>query len=330
MPGPEQFRRLPKVELHLHAAGSVRPATMREFVAADGLREALGERYATAAPGEGLPAYLSRFAAWDAAIRGPERMSRVIAELAADLAADGVSYAEVRLRPPTDDDVLWGEMMDAARRAARTRGAPPIGFIGVMLRGWSEDRAMREARRAVACGMVALDVAGDEAIGGLAPLGPAAQLAREGRLAIVAHAGETGGAAAVREVLALIAPARIAHGLGAAEDSSLLAELRARGVHLEMALRSNIQTGTAPDPSRHPFARLLRLGLSVGLSTDNRAISGTTLSEEYALASEALALSAAELARAAVLAAEAAFLPADERRALSRRVRDAWAAGPPR
>ncbi len=328
MSAAERFRRAAKVELHLHAAGSVRPGTMRELVAAGDRPPALGEAYGPAAPGEGLTAYLARFAAWDAAIRTPERVARVIGELCADLAADGVCYAELRLRPPADDDGLWHAMMEAAIGAAGAAKEPAVNFIAVVLRGWAGERAEREARRASAWagrGVVALDVAGDEALGGLPPLAPAVALAREAGLGITAHAGETGGAPAVREALDLVAPDRIAHGVGAAADPDLLAELRARGTHLEMAIRSNLQTGAVPDPSRHPFARLLRLGLDVGLSTDNRAISGTTLSDEHALAAEALGLSWAELARATALAAEAAFLPSDARRELARRVRDSWA-----
>jgi adenosine deaminase len=148
-------------------------------------------------------------------------------------------------------------------------------------------------------------------------------------LALATHAGETGGAAAVREALALLAPDRIAHGVGAAEDIELVSELRDRGLHLEMAIRSNVQTGAVEEPSRHPFAVLLRGGVSVGLNTDNRTISGTTLSDEYALAAGALGLSWAELARATALAAEATFVPAATRRALVRRVQDAWASPAP-
>ena len=327
MSGPERFRAVPKVELHLHAAGSVRLETMRAFVVADGLAPALADSYAPAGTGEGLPAYLTRFAAWDATVQSPDRLARVIAELAADLQADGVVYAEVRLRPATDDDGLWHAMMDAAVQAARAATTPTLGFIGVMLRGWSADRAEREARRAAAWagrGVVALDIAGDEAVGGFATLARATRIAREAGLAIVTHAGETGGAAAVREALRLLAPDRIAHGVGAAADADLVAELRDRQIHLEMAIRSNVQTGAVKEPSGHPFAMLLREGVSVGLNTDNRTISGTTLSEEYVLAADALGLTRTELAHATALAAQSTFALADARRELLRRVQDAW------
>jgi len=323
---------MPKVELHLHAAGSVRPSTMRAFVVADGLPSALADRYAPAQTGEGLPAYLARFAAWDATVRRPDRIARVVEELAADLRADGVSYAEVRLRPPTDDDGLWHAMMESAVQAAASAAPPGLGFIAVMLRDWSGERAEREARRAAAWagrGVVALDVAGDEALGGFAPLARATRVAREAGLAISTHAGETGGAAAVREALALLAPGRIAHGVGAADDADLVSELRDRGVHLEMAVRSNMQTGAVRELSRHPFPALLRRGVSVSLNTDNRTISGTTLSDEYALASDVLNLSWAELARATVLAARAIFAPIDVQRELVHRIQRAWASRAP-
>ena len=323
---------MPKVELHLHAAGSVRPSTMRAFVVADGLPPALADRYAAAQTGEGLPAYLARFAAWDATVRSPDRIAHVVAELAADLRADGVSYAEVRLRPPTDDDGLWHAMMESAVQAAASAAPPGLGFIAVMLRDWSGERAEREARRAAAWagrGVVALDVAGDEALGGFAPLARATRMAREAGLAISTHAGETGGAAAVREALALLAPGRIAHGVGAADDADLVSELCDRGVHLEMAVRSNMQTGAVRELSRHPCPALLRRGVSVSLSTDNRTISGTTLSDEYALASDVLNLSWAELARATVLAARAIFAPTDVQRELVHRIQSAWASRAP-
>jgi adenosine deaminase len=219
-------------------------------------------------------------------------------------------------------------MMESAVQAARAATTPMLGFIAVMLRGWTADRAEREARRAAAWagrGVVALDIAGDEAVGGFATLARATRIAREAGLAIATHAGETGGAAAVREALTLLAPDRIAHGVGAAVDADLVAELRDRQIHLEMAIRSNVQTGAVQEPSRHPFASLLRGRVSVGLNTDNRTISGTTLSDEYALAADALSLGWAELAQATALAAQAAFASADTQRELVHCVQDAWA-----
>ncbi len=199
--------------------------------------------------------------------------------------------------------------------------APAVEFIAVMLRGWSEERAVREARRAAVWagrGIVALDIAGDEAIGAFATLAPAVRVAREAGLAIDTHAGETGGARrdarGTRAARARPHRPRRRRRPGCPSSSPRCVT---RGLHLAMALTSNTQTGTVPDPARHPFAALLRGGVSVGLNTDNRTISGTTLSDEYALAADTLGLTWAELARAAKLAAEATFAPAEVRRRLA-------------
>ena len=332
MADPDAFRRTPKIELHLHVAGSVRPTTIGEWVAADGLPASLTEEYRPAQAREGLPRFLARFGAWDATVRTPERMSQAVQELCDDLASDCVAYAELRLRPPADDDSHWHALMEAAVDATRPATAPTTRFIVVVLRGWDPTRAEREARRAVAWagrGVVGFDVAGDESIDA-EPFVGAIQLAREAGLGISVHAGETGGAASVRRALDLFAPDRIAHGVGAAEDPRLVRELRDRNVHLEMALRSNVQTGAVPDPRVHPFGRLLRAGLSVGLNTDNRTICGTALSDEYDLAARSLGLSWGELARSTMHAAEACFLPADARRDLCESIQHGWAAAEPR
>ncbi len=315
----DSFRQLPKVELHLHVPGSVRPSTMRALVIEDGLPAALADSYTRAADGEGLTRYLSRFAAWNAVAWTPERLARIIAELRADLAADGVVYAELRLRPPSEDDGRWDALMAAAVAAAGTGNDPTIQFIDYVNRHWSAERADREARRAVRWadrGLVGFDISGDENIHDATHLVHAAQIARAGGLAITAHAGEGAGSASVWAALDLFAPVRIAHGVRSAGDPRLVTELRDRGIHLEMALTSNVQTAAVPDLAGHPFAALLTAGLSVGLNTDCRTISGTTLSAEYLLAADALGLSLADLTRATKHAAGAAFLPAAQRRAL--------------
>ena len=108
-------------------------------------------------------------------------------------------------------------------------------------------------------------------------------------------------------------------------SAPVVAELRDRGVHLEMALTSNVQTGAVADLAGHAFIALLKAGLSVSLNTDCRTISGTTLSAEYGAAADALGLSLGDLARATQHAAGATFLPDEQRRALVDMVRAGWA-----
>lgn len=322
----ELFARLPKVELHLHVAGSVRPDTMREFVERDGLDPILWRDYCRASDGEGLPRYLRRFAAWDATVTGPDRFGRVVRELQEDLAADGIAYAEPRLRPPTDDDGAWDELVTAAVGATNASIGPSLGFIAVLTRGWSTERALREVRRAARWarrGIIGLDVSGDESQDGAQALQPAIALARDAGLNITVHAGEAAGPESVRNALRLFEPARIAHGVRAAEDADLVAQLRATGVHLEMALTSNVQTACVREISEHPFRELLRQGVSVGLNTDNRTISGTTLSAEYAIARRVLGLSTEDLKRATLAALEAAFLCPAQRESLAAAVTQA-------
>jgi adenosine deaminase len=295
-----------RVELHCHVAGSVRPATMRAFVEADGLEPRLWQIYACAADGEGLSAYLARFAAWDATVTSPERLYQVVAELREDLAADGVAYAELRLRPPTDDDAAWDALLAAATEAGGCGPGPRIAFLSVLVRGWDRSRALREARRAARWagrGVVGIDVAGDESRDRAAPLADAVRLAREAGLGVTAHAGEGAGPESVWQALQLFQPDRIAHGVRSVEDPSLVAALRERRIHLEMAPTSNVHTGCVRHLADHPFGELLRAGVSVSLNTDNRAISGTTLSAEYA----GSGLSEPELERCLAFARDAAF-----------------------
>ena len=327
MPRLASFRQLPKVELHLQVPGSVRPSTIRVLLVEDDLPATLADSYTRAADGEGLSRYLARFAAWNAVVWTPERLARVVAELRADLAADGVVYAELRLRPPSEDDGHWDALMAAAVAAAGTGDGPALRFIDYVNRHWSAERAEREARRAVTWawrGLVGFDVSGDEGAYDAAHLVRAVRLARDGGLAITAHAGEGGGPASVRTALDLFAPVRIAHGVRSVEDPRLVAELHGRGIHLEMALTSNVQTAAVADLAGHPFTALLKAGLSVGLNTDCRTLSGTTLSAEYGIAANALGLSLADLARATEHATGAAFLPGQQRQSLLEQIRVAW------
>lgn len=326
------WRRLPKVELHLHVAGSARPATLAELggpVVAPLLAD-----YAEAAVGEGLARYLGRFSAFNPAVDRPKAIARVMAELAEDLLRDGVAYAEARVRVPdtAGDDGHWDAFLEAAveaTRAARRHGGPWLEVIVVTLRTWPAERVLREARRAArwaGCGVVGFDVSGDESRGCLRDLQPAVAVARAAGLGITLHAGEGRGAEAVAATLDLLAPDRIAHGVRGAEDPAVEARLAALGTHLEVAVTSNLQTGAVPHLAHHPAGRWAREGrLSFGLNTDNRTVSGVTLSGELDLAERSLGMTHARLAARMRQAAAAAFLPAAERTALLAEIERGWA-----
>ncbi len=176
-------------------------------------------------------------------------------------------------------------------------------------------------------GLVGWDLAGPEATHPDASLHRAAfDIARAGGLHITCHAGEWGGAAQVRRALELD-PERIAHGPGAVDDPDLCAELRDRGVTLDLCPTSNVQAGIVPSVEAHPIARLHRAGVSVTLSTDDLTVSDVSLTEEYRRAIELVGLSPAELwaidrrALDVAFAEEAALAPL-------RAEFDAWAGSP--
>jgi len=319
--------RLPKVELHLHLDGSLRPATAFELGLARGV---LGPATTVAGVGARLRAPMpcrdqaELLAAFDlplAILQDTEALERASAELVEDVAGDGTIYAEVRWAPAlhttqglSDRQVIAAVAGGARRgmsRVAAGGGAIEVRLIAVAMRTHAPARNEAVARAAVAAagdGVVGFDLAGPEA----ASPDPLAHrrafgIARAGGLGISVHAGEWGGAKQVRRALALD-PARIAHGAPAVDDPALMAELRGRAVTLDLCPTSNWQAGLVPRLADHPLPRLLRAGVPVTLSTDDRTVSDLTLPREYERALEPLGLSVGELWAMDRHALEAAFL----------------------
>jgi adenosine deaminase len=184
------------------------------------------------------------------------------------------------------------------------------------------------ARTASAFGppVVGFDLAGPEAEWPAPPHAIAFVVAREGGLRLTAHAGEVPDAEHIREVLAF-GVERVAHGVSAAGDDALIAQLREREITLDLCPTSNVQAGVIAGLAEHPLAALHRAGVSVTISTDDLTVTGTTLSREMARTADAQRLSPDELAAIALNAFERAFLPpvAMERTlADARRAWQAW------
>jgi adenosine deaminase len=337
----ELVAEMPKAELHLHLDGSLRIDTALELARTrriEAPRTRAGMIGALVAPPRCVDqADLLR--AFDLPIvlmQDAEALERIAAELVEDKAADGVRYLEVR----------WGPLLHVSRgltledgiaavvrgaNAAADRAGIAVRLICTALRSHDPIANVglaEAASRSRDHGLTGWDLAGPEAqFPDPLTHRAAFEAARAGGLRVTLHAGEWGGAAQVRRAL-LMEPERIAHGLGAADDPQLVAELRARGVVLDLCPSSNVQAAIVPTVAAHPLARLHREGVRVTLSTDDTTVANLTLSEEYVRALERIGLSLEELWAIDRMALDVAF--ADEATlAPIRRVFEDWAASAP-
>ena len=342
-PTVDLFRRMPKAELHLHLDGSLRPETALDLARRRGLAEgldlaAMRSRLVAPALCADQAQLLRAFDLPIALMQDSEALERVTFELVEDVAGDGTRYVEIRWAPllHARRGLSLRGGIDAVAAGARYgahRTHVTVRLIVVALRSHEPaDNAVmaREAVRHLGEGVTGFDCAGPEAAFP-DPLrhADAFDIARAGGLGITCHAGEWGGAAQVRRALSL-QPSRIAHGAPAVNDPSLQADLIDRGVTLDLCPTSNVQAGMVPDLASHPLPRLVRAGVSVTLSTDDRTVSDLTLVREYVRAHETLGLAIPELWAINSHALRAAFLFDDEpARARLAAEFDAFAAGEP-
>lgn len=364
-----QLQALPKVSLHDHLDGSLRPATLIE------LAEQIGHELPSSDPEElagifrdnadsgDLVKYLEAFSHTTSVMQTAENLHRVAREYVEDAAADGVIYAEVRWAP--EQHTAGGLSLDAAVEAvqaglaegveavAEEGGIMAVGqLLAAMRQADQADEIVELALRHRESGVLGFDIAGPEAGFPASKFSKAFTRLAEQMLPATVHAGEADGIESVRDALVHGRAQRLGHGIRVAEDITVsdadqseaeeeLIEVelgpvaqwvRDRQIHLEASPTSNLQTGavaaiTGQSPSlmqHHPFDMLYQLGFNVGVNTDNRLVSGVTLSGELAALAEAFDYSLAELADFQVNAIEASFLGYEERQALSAHILEAW------
>ena len=324
---PELFRRMPKAELHLHLDGSLRPATALELARQRGLDEGLdidgmAARLVAPARCSDQAELLRAFDLPIAILQDAESLDRVARELVDDVASDGTRYAEIRWAPALHveggmsvRDVIRAVVAGVSASRSPARGnAPIVRLIVVAMRSHGPDVTELVARAAaefVGDTVSGFDLAGPEQAHP-DPLAHARgfEIAREAGLGITIHAGEWGGPDQVRRALDL-EPTRIAHGAAAAEDASLIGELVARNVTLDLCPSSNVQAGLYDGVAAHPMATLARAGVPVTLSTDDRTVSALTLPLEYERVHRQLGLTFRELWKINRHALDVAFFQAD-------------------
>ena len=349
----ETLRALPKVDLHRHLEGALRPRTLwelhcREKQNCHASLEALQNAY-TISAGErpGFEAFLGRFNALHFKYGGEDALERMAAEAVADAAADGVIHLELRFSPvgfarrmqerllgvpaPFKSAAEVAGAVEALARGARgeaRRQGISVAFIATIGRHFGAAANQPTAElpgHRVGAEFSALDLAGEERYAA-AEFAPVFARWKEAGRGVTIHAGEDPnglGAASVREALDFGAD-RIGHGIRAHGDPRTVERLARSGVALEVCLTSNFQTRACATLRVHPLRGLLEAGVCATLNTDDPAVSMTTLSGEYALAQEQCGLTPGQLRQCALNAAQAAYVPAAEKARLLRRISEAW------
>ncbi|MBA3310376.1 MAG: adenosine deaminase [Nocardioidaceae bacterium] len=342
-----RFVDAPKALLHDHLDGGLRAATVVELAAEVGHAlpvagaEGLDRWFVESASSGTLERYLETFAHTVAVMQRAEDLRRVAAECVEDLVADGVVYAEVRYAP--EQHLTAGLTLDEVVEAVQQgfdEGTATAAFRGqhivvrqllTALRQAANSREIaRLAVRHREVGVCGFDIAGAEA--GYPPtrhLNAFEYLQRENAHFTI-HAGEAFGLPSIWEALQWCGAERLGHGVRIVDDITaeldrvrlgrLAAYVRDRRVPLEMCPSSNLQTGAADSIGEHPIGLLTRLRFRVTVNTDNRLMSGTTMSREMELLAEAFGYNFIDMRWFTVNAMKSAFLPFDERLDLIERV----------
>ena len=341
----DQIRRAPKVLLHDHLDGGLRPATIVELAAQNGHplpaegAEALERWFLEAADSGSLERYLETFEHTVAVMQTAENLARVARECVEDLAADGVVYAEIRYAPEQHleaglslEQVVEAvqEGFDAGQASARTPDGQPI-VVRQLLTAMRHQANSREIAELVVryrdAGVVGFDIAGAEA--GYPPtrhLDAFEYLQRENAHFTI-HAGEAFGLPSIWEAIQWCGADRLGHGVriidditvendGSAYLGRLATYVRDKRIPLELCPHSNIQTGAANSIAEHPIGLLTRLRFRVTVNTDNRLMSGTSMTREMTALVDAFGWGLEDLQWVTVNAMKSAFLGFEARLAI--------------
>jgi aminodeoxyfutalosine deaminase len=294
--GTSGSRTFPKIELHVHLEGTVRARTLLE----------IAKRNSVPLPAdsvEGLAGlykfrdfahFIETWVLTTGALRTERDFRQVVVDYAAEAASHGAVYIEGIFTPaePAGRGCDWDEVFagycDGAQQAAEQHGVQ-VRLTPDIPRGYPLEMAELTARHAVAYrhrGVVGIGLGGPEAEYPPEAYSRAFEIARDGGLGSVPHAGEAAGPASVRGALDSLRADRIRHGIRAVEDPGLLRELAARGVVLDVCPISNLRTGVVSSLAEHPLPELAAAGIACSVSTDDPAMFGTDLAADYAAALE--------------------------------------------
>ncbi|MCL2543817.1 MAG: adenosine deaminase [Microbacteriaceae bacterium] len=343
------IRSAPKVLLHDHLDGGLRPATVVALAAECGHElpeisaDAIGAWFRAAADSGSLERYLDTFAHTLAVMQTPDALTRVAREAVEDLAADGVVYAEIRYAPElhlarglTLDEVVGAVQRGLAEGTEAIGGRIVVRQLCTAMRQAARSREIAEL--AISWrdrGVAGFDIAGPEAGYPPSRFLDAFEHVRRENGHITIHAGEAFGLPSIWEAVQWCGADRLGHGVRIVDDITtgadgrprlgrLASYIRDKRIPLELCPTSNVQTGAAPSIAEHPIKLLTDLRFRVTVNTDNRLMSGTSMTGELAALASAFGYGLRDMQWFAVNAMKSAFLPFDERLAIIDDVIKPW------
>ena len=332
----EMIRKMPKVELHDHLDGGVRPLTIVELAKEYKVSipsddpESLAEWFHRGADRKNLSLYLEGFKVTLSVMQTKESLKRIAREALEDLAADNVVYAEIRFAPSqhVEGDLNLEVVVDSVLQGleeGKNATGVEYGLIICAMRDKTDSLEMAElATNFRDEGVVGFDIAGDEY--GHPPKIhiESFRYIRQKNFSITIHAGEAFGVESIWQALQICGAHRIGHATRLINDMTVVGTriekmgtlshfIRDKRLPLEMCLSSNVQTGAAASMDEHPFHIYYRNDFRVCLCTDNRLMSNTSLSKELAFAVKHYNLTLRDIEKITINAMKSAFLHYDQR-----------------
>ena len=318
------YTNLPKVELHLHLEGAIPLPALWELV----------NKYCGDPAVPNLSALRQRFiyrsfeqfiATWvwkNQYLREYDDFTFIAEAVARELVSQNVRYAEVFFSPAdfTGAGLYTQKLTVVIRRGLARVPQVEIALVADLVRDWGAVRAWRTLAQVAELanyGVIGIGLGGSEAEYPPELFCNVYAQARKLGLHTTAHAGETAGAGSIWGAIEALQVERIGHGTRAAEDERLLEYLARTQLPLEMCPTSNVCTSVVPSLAEHPLRRFIERGLAVTINSDDPAMFGTSLAEEYRQAVEVCGLNRAQIRASILQAVRAAWLPDDRKRALT-------------
>jgi adenosine deaminase len=326
---PEFIAQMPKVELHVHLEGSIRPETLLK----------LAKKHAIALPADSVEGlrnwyrfrdfnhFVEIYVAASSCIRTPADLELVAREFVDGQIAQNVMHSEVTYTAETIErrcGIPWRdqlEVLKAAREDAKSRGVS-LRWILDIVREVPAEVGMKVADWAIEAEAAALGLSGVEADTPAERHKEAFRKAKQAGLKVTTHAGETSGPKAIWDCLNLLGADRIGHGIRCLEDDSLVQALLDHHIHLEVCPSSNVCLGNAPSIALHPIENMLARGLNVSVNSDDPPMFNTTVTREIQLCAEAFGWTKEQVVEIQLNTIDAAFATKERRGQLEAALRE--------